>query len=616
MRNIRNLLLGLAFTALTIAPGAASSGEQAAEALAIHRNIVRALSSDEVTLRVYSWEEYILPDMSAAEAESEGYEREAIDGINTRFENYMLSLGYNVNVVYDTFDTNETMLSQLKTGKIDYDLICPSDYTIQKMMNEDLIIPFDNEDEYPGSTPIYDEYVSPFLEEKLESIKAYDRYDYGDDATYEEGHVQDFMRGYMWGTLGFIYNPEFTKFQNRGISADKVREDITSVDILWDEDYRSTAFVKDAVRDTYAVLIIKAYKDEVDQLKEEYEAGTIDAETYNDELTEIFNRCDDDTLDLVGDTLRELSENIYGYEVDSGKDDIQKNTTVGIDLAWSGDAVYAMNESDSSGTGVRLEYALPEEGANIWFDGWVMTRNALSHGVTEIAQYYVDFLSMPFPESDDYDMGPAVANMDYIGYTSFIGGEDVFDYVSGSYDVRADEDGVIEDPDSLPEGEEGVDYVAKDVTYFFATEDDDPDVSYIIYQDSEEVNRQLDTMYPDYDQLDYLVVMADFGDQTDAVTRMWEANKAIQLPTWAYILVAVIVVLLLGYWIYTAVKHRNVRKRRKERREANRAKLAEAQAASSSSSSTAAAASVEPSAEIPTPDTPDTDSDQSTADTQ
>ena len=551
-------------------------GDTASEALATHLTIKRAESLPEKVLKVYNWEDYILPDMTAAEAEDNGYDRAAIDGLNTRFENYMLTQGENVTVVYDTFDTNETMLSQLKTGRIDYDLICPSDYTIQKMMDENLIIPFDNEEEYPGSTPYYDQYASPYLISKLESIKAYDRYHQGEEATYEAGHVQDFMRGYMWGTLGLVYNPDFHTYQERGISPEKIREDVQSWNILWDSDYRQTAYVKDSIRDTYAVLIIKAYLPEVEELKREYDAGTLSEEDYNAQLTEIFNRCDPDTLDLVAQSLRELTNNFYGYEVDNGKDDIQKDSTVGLLLSWSGDAVYSMNSADDAGNGVRLEYALPSEGANIWFDGWVMTTYARDHGLTDIAQAYVDFLSMPVSENPElYDMGPAVANMDYIGYTPFIADDQVFDYVRSSYDVRADEDGVIADPEALPEGEEGVDYVVKDLTYFFSS--DPENEKYYIYADPAEANRQLDTMYPNEEQLAFLVVMADFGDNQDLVTRMWEANKAIQMPIWVYILFGVLVVGGLLLWGFFAYKHHVVRVRRRQRREANRAKLAQQQ---------------------------------------
>ena len=58
------------------------------------------------------------------------------------------------------------MLSQIQTGKVSYDLICPSDYTIQRMIQEDLLIPFDD-----NGTPYYDMYASSYLLGKLDKIK-------------------------------------------------------------------------------------------------------------------------------------------------------------------------------------------------------------------------------------------------------------------------------------------------------------------------------------------------------------------------------------------------------------------------------------------------------------
>ena len=81
------------------------------------------------------------------------------DGVLEAFEAWEKETnGKNVKVIYDTFDTNETMLSSLKTGKSTYDLICPSDYAIQKMMSSGMLERFDED-----VTPNYDAYASPYL---------------------------------------------------------------------------------------------------------------------------------------------------------------------------------------------------------------------------------------------------------------------------------------------------------------------------------------------------------------------------------------------------------------------------------------------------------------------
>ena len=117
-------------------------------------------AEDYEVLRVYNCEDYIYEtDLETGEL-----------GLVDSFVEMMREVyGRKVRVVYDKYDTNESMLSQVKTGKVKYDLICPSDYAIQKMIAEDLIIPF--EDEYGKSTTkVYDEYASKFLLNKLDGI--------------------------------------------------------------------------------------------------------------------------------------------------------------------------------------------------------------------------------------------------------------------------------------------------------------------------------------------------------------------------------------------------------------------------------------------------------------
>ena len=116
--------------------------------------------SNVEVLRVYNCEDYIY------ETDTETGELGLVDS----FELMMKEVyGRKVQVVYDKYDTNESMLSQVKTGKVKYDLICPSDYAIQKMIAEDLIIPFEDENG-KSTTRVYDEYASKFLLDKLDGI--------------------------------------------------------------------------------------------------------------------------------------------------------------------------------------------------------------------------------------------------------------------------------------------------------------------------------------------------------------------------------------------------------------------------------------------------------------
>lgn len=578
-------LISLAFIALEIGGSASSLGLKAVKAIDISNNIKRAENSQVQVLKVYNSDDYILPDMDAREAEDNGYDPEPIKGINTRFEEYMKNeYGKNVRVQYETFSTNEDMINQLRTGKIDFDLVCPSDYAIQRLMAQDLIIPFESND-YPGSTPNYDQYASPYLIEKVKSIKAVDCYNGGTSGEEKTDIMQNYMRGYMWGTVGLLYNPTFYKFQDRNITPEKITEDIQDWNIMWDEDYKNTAYAKDSVRDTMAAVYMNAFHDEIYALKDQFEAKTISDDEYNEKLTEIFNRTEQHYLDQqISNSLSTLSKNIYGYEVDNGKDDIQKGTMVGIDLAWSGDAVYAMNGADdlrkADPSKPTLYYVLPEGCDNLWLDGWCMTKNALTHGVTELAQQYVDFLSNPFPESDEYEMGPAVANMDYIGYTPFIASDEILNYLRDSYDVRTPEENeeIISDETSdgssgneednpyidAPEGVEGKNYLKKDLSYFFeGTLEDNTDA--YIYYDVESKDRQLDAMYPDASILPHLVIMKDYGDRTTAVNEVWEAGKALQFPVWGYWVVLSIILAGLITWGVLELRKKSLNDKRKTR---------------------------------------------------
>lgn len=578
-------LISLAFIALEIGGSASSLGLKAVKAIDISNNIKRAENSQVQVLKVYNSDDYILPDMDAREAEDNGYDPEPIKGINTRFEEYMKNeYGKNVRVQYETFSTNEDMINQLRTGKIDFDLVCPSDYAIQRLMAQDLIIPFESND-YPGSTPNYDQYASPYLIEKVKSIKAVDCYNGGTSGEEKTDIMQNYMRGYMWGTVGLLYNPTFYKFQDRNITPEKITEDIQDWNIMWDEDYKNTAYAKDSVRDTMAAVYMNAFHNEIYALKDQFEAKTISDDEYNEKLTEIFNRTEQHYLDQqISNSLSTLSKNIYGYEVDNGKDDIQKGTMVGIDLAWSGDAVYAMNGADdlreNDPSKPTLYYVLPEGCDNLWLDGWCMTKNALTHGVTELAQQYVDFLSNPFPESDEYEMGPAVANMDYIGYTPFIASDEILNYLRDSYDVRTPEENeeIIGDETSggssgneednpyidAPEGVEGENYLKKDLSYFFeGTLEDNTDA--YIYYDVESKDRQLDAMYPDASILPHLVIMKDYGDRTTAVNEVWEAGKALQFPAWGYWVVLSIILAGLITWGVLELRKKSLNDKRKTR---------------------------------------------------
>ncbi len=531
-------------------------------------NKLFAATGEATVLNVYNWDDYIAPD----EKDAAGTVTEK--GLIAKFEDYCLEKGQNVKVNYSVFDTNETMLSELKTGKAQYDLICPSDYVIQKMISEELIVPYGTD-----STPNYDKYVSPYIKSKINTIEVGDK------------KVSDYARGYMWGTLGILYNDNY---QGCSVPAKEMDADMTSWLSLWDSKYKNLLSIKDAMRDTYEVGIMKTYDqdfslegkhyDGFSTLKSKYDKGELTDVEYNEKVSVLFNLCDDVTIGKVGDDLKVLKDNAFGFEVDSGKTDMASGNKFAINVAWSGDAAYAMDQADeineSKKEGERktiLKYSLPETGANIWFDGWVIPKN-VQH--KELAEEFVDFLSTP---------SISAQNMNYIGYTSVIAGDDILSLIQSWYDLRWDENlndgegGMDEnlvndytlvnskDISSLTDEEKAASYYQKDISYFFEGTLNNHNISEAVFcLTADTKDRQFDTQYPDSTKLPGLAVMADFGSQNASVLIMWENVKNTALPLWSYIVIAIVVVLLIALAVFNKIRRKAVLRKRRERKE-NRA---------------------------------------------
>ena len=395
-------------------------------------------SSGVINLRVLNWEDYIGEGDVDSFWREEGAETSTYEGVLSAFEAYEKEVkGKNVHVIYDTFDTNETMMSSLKTGKSTYDLICPSEYTIEKMMDQGMLEPFDQ-----GSTPSYDQYASPYLLGQMQEIQS------PVDGSEELHPIAEYARGYMWGTLGILYNPAKVS-KDKGIPEEEVLYDMDDWNSLWDDKYKREMSVKDSMRDTYAVGIMRVYDQEIraamassgffdeelNLLPGKYEEAMAQ---YGPIINEIFNRSGKDEVAAVKKALMSLKANVFGFEVDSGKDDIVKGL-IGMNIAWSGDAVYSMNRGENE-AGQTIYYSLPRTGGNIWFDGWVMPKSSSLH--KEEAEDFVDFLSSPQIAS---------SNMDTIGYSSFIAGDYVHELIREWYDPRSYEMYVYHDASNDPD---------------------------------------------------------------------------------------------------------------------------------------------------------------------
>lgn len=435
------------------------------------------------------------------------------------FEVYMAEKGRSVKVEYSTFGTPENLYNDLKiaNGYL-YDVICPSDYMIEKMAKEGILAKIELADD--GN---YQTYASPYIKEIFEN-----------KITWDDGaeSLSDYAVGYMWGTLGFVYDPEYS---------DSIVEDMNDWTSIWKADYKNKITIKDSVRDSYFLGIAYSCRDELSQAAADYAAGVLTADAYNEKLSEIFNRTDEKTVLETGEGLSALKENLFGFEVDSGKNDMVTGK-IAVNFAWSGDAVYVMNESEPD---KELCYAVPNTGSNVWFDGWCVPKNAAQK---ELAIEFIEYLSTP---------EIAVRNMEYIGYTSVIAGDQEFSIDYYEEDVGGN---LIEDSKETVHYTGVLDWVIQ--TYGLETEPTDgyeeANLGYffgeganaVLYTDV--VGRQFSTQYPTEDIINRCVVMHYFDwDANTRVNKMWENVKGATLPLWAIIvIVAILVLVVLSVTLY------------------------------------------------------------------
>lgn len=505
--------------------------------------------------------------------------------------------GRKVKVNYSTFGTLENMYNELqltkKKGKdgeytYAYDLVCPSDYMIQRMINENMLETFDvvkdDEGNVSGYASVenYNDYASGFIKDLFNSKR---------EENYVTGSVKqwsEYAVCYMWGTMGFIYNPVKLAETNDKIdlngmldengeialSGDELEEYVNANtwSLPWEAYYKNLGTIKDSIRDTYALAVGKVYGERLLKLKELWESGKIAHDDYQSVLikvfnnvstpfseeflelgldsetlalvTEIFPDSDVKTVDAVSESLKELKHNVYGFEVDSGKKDMAAGK-IAINFAWSGDAAYTLDTADEYSDGAKLYYAVPEEGSNIWFDAWVMPKGANK----ELAQYFVDFISSP---------DCAISNMDYIGYVSAIADDSVFERMLDTYELTTD---------PAEAEENGLTYEI-DYTYYFADISDEyktDDGRVIVYSSTDNIGRQLTTQYPEKSTVDRCAIMTTLSkSELKDLNKMWSDVKVGDIPTAFLITVPVIIgVALILLAVYSILKKHGITIKRK-----------------------------------------------------
>lgn len=311
-------------------------------------------------LKVYNWADYIDEDLLS------------------EFEEwYKEQTGEEVTVVYQLFDINEIMLAKIERGKEDFDVACPSEYIIERMLKNDLLLPLNKDF---GSTPNYLGNVSPYIHDVFDKIDGNGK------------NANDYSVGYMWGTTGFLYNKKYV-----------TEPEVDTWSALWEPKFKGKLFVKDAFRDVYSPLLIYANQEHIKQ-------GEVT-------MDELMHDSSDESIATVEALLKKTKPNVAGWEADFGKEMMTKEKAI-LNLTWSGDAVWAIEEAAE--VDVELDYTVPKEGSIVWFDGWVIPKYAKN---IKAASYFINFMCM----SEN-----AIRNMEEIGYVSVIGTPEVMEYMSES----------------------------------------------------------------------------------------------------------------------------------------------------------------------------------------
>ena len=485
--------------ALILSALMAVSGVAAVTGVFNTNSLTAVAADDTIILRVCNWEEYIdtgdWSDDDIIDLESGSIKGE--NSIITDFENwYYENYGKKVKVQYSCLGTNEELYNMLTLGD-DYDVICPSEYMIMKLMAENWLEPFSN-DFYDTSIAnnYYAKGVSPFIKK-----------------TFDENKINGeswsrYAAGYMWGITGIVYNP------------DKVTEKEASTwTIINNSKFRRQITIKDNVRDSMfaAVGAIKS-----DKLKS---ASFINSPDYRERLAEEMNDTSEANVDRIQEYLQSVKNNAYSFETDSAKTDMITGKVV-AGYQWSGDAVYTMDQADEDD--FQLNFAVPKECTNLYFDGWVMLKSGINGNSEkkQAAQSFINFLSKP---------ENAVRNMSYIGYTSVISGGDsdvVFDYVKWNYGADESDTDVVDYP----------------LGYFFSGDSDDE--RYILKVPREQTYRQLSAQYPIQEVMDRSAIMQYFdAEETTRINQMWINVRCYNIknvPVWVWVLAGIIVVALIA----------------------------------------------------------------------
>ena len=269
-----------------------------------------ASHSDE--LYVYNWGEYIDEDVIRQFEEETG-----------------------IHVVYDLFETNEEMYPVIEAGAVQYDVVCPSDYMIQRMAENGLLaeINWENVPNISNIGQTYMEWSEAFDPGNLYSVP------------------------YCWGTVGILCNVEH--LEKLGVPVPTKWAD------LWDPRLSGEILMQDSVRDAFMVA--------------------------QKSLGYSLNSTDPGELSEAKDLLLLQKPLVQAYVVDQVRDKMLSGEAA-VGVIYSGELLYLQEEAESLNLDFTLQYVLPEEGTNLWIDSWVIPWNARNK---ENAEKWINFLCRP-----------------------------------------------------------------------------------------------------------------------------------------------------------------------------------------------------------------------------
>jgi len=323
------------------------------------------------TLYVYNWGEYI----------SDG--SEGTDDVNEMFEEwYFETFGERVKVNYSTYSSNESMYAKISSGSVGYDVIVPSDYMIERLIDENLLAKLD--------------YTN--IPEIGNILPDFQNADYDPDRN-GDGY-NDYSVPYLYGMIGIIYNTEMVD-----------EEDIGSWDLMWNEKYAGNILQFNNSRDAFGSAM--------------YALG----------LWDQVNTDDEATWRAALEKLKAQKPILQGYVMDEIYNKME-NGSAAIAAYYAGDylPMYGNNED--------LEFYYPREGTNPYVDAMCVPKSSQNK---TIAERYINFMLMAEPAIANaeytYYASPnklVIEDEEYVAYMNDIK-EDGYEKMYGNTDVDGEQ---------------------------------------------------------------------------------------------------------------------------------------------------------------------------------